>query len=145
MAMKSNIKDSIRRLRELYLLNKNLELFYRKILEREKRLFLKSLLSQLIRQKRSFNHNIERHLKRYEKKDPAHEVKALNESRRFMPEAGKEKIEAVCLKMELTSYKLCQEALAKTTVGEIRATLLEHRQQMRQLLESLKTMNKYVI
>lgn len=139
------MKDSVRRLKELYILNKNLELFYRKIWEKEKRLFLKSLLSQLIRQKRRFNQDIQRHLKRYEKKDPANDVKVLAKSGRFMPDAGREKIEAVCLKMELNSYKLCQEALAKTTVGEIRATLLEHRQQMRELLDNLKTMNKYLI
>ncbi len=99
----------------------------------------------MIRQKRRFNQDIQRHLKRYEKRDPASEVKVLAESGRFLPDAGREKIEAVCLKMELTSYKLCQEALAKTTVGEIRATLLENRQEMRELLENLKTMNKYVI
>lgn len=143
--MKSNMKDSVRRLKELYILNKNLEQFYRKIWEKEKRLFLKSLLSQLIRQKRRFNQDIQRHLMRYEKKDPAIAVKVIAESGRFMPDAGREKIEAVCLKMELNSYKLCQEALAKTTIGEIRATLLEHRQQMRELLDNLKTMNKYVI
>lgn len=143
--MKSNMKDSLRRLKELYLLNKKLELFYRKIWEREKRLYLKGLLSQLIQQKRRFNQDIQRHLKRYEKKDPETETKALAESGRFLPEAGKEKVEAVCLKMELTTYKLCQKALAKTTVGEIRATLLENRQQMRQILDNLKTMNKYVI
>lgn len=139
------MKDSVRRLKELYILNRNLELFYRKIWEREKRLFLKSLLSRLIRQKRSFNQDIKRHLKRYEKIDPLSEGKFATESGRFLPEAGKEKIEAVCLKMELNSYKLCQETLAKTSVGEIRATLLEHRQQMRELLENLKTMNKYMI
>ncbi|WP_139220632.1 hypothetical protein [Salegentibacter flavus] len=143
--MKSNMKDSVRRLKELYILNKNLEMFYRKIREREKRLFLKSLLTRLVQEKSSFNHDIRRHLMRYTKRDPASEVKALVESRKFMPETGREKIEAVCLKMELNSYKLCQEALTKTTVGEIRATLLEHRQQMRELLENLKTMNKYVL
>ncbi|MGY5850160.1 hypothetical protein [Salegentibacter sp. F14] len=143
--MKSNTKESVRRLKDLYILNKNLEVFYRKIWEREKRLFLKSLLSRLIRQKKSFTHDLKRHIIRYERKDPAIEGNPLATSSRFLPEAGKEKIEAVCLKMELTSYKLCQEALAKTTVGEIRATLLEHRQQMRELLDNLKTMNKYFI
>ena len=143
--MKSNMKDSVKRLKELYILNKKLELFYRKIKEREKRLFLKSLLSRLIQQKKRFNSDLQRYIKRYEKKDPASEVKTLAESGRFLPDAGREKIESVCLKMELNSYKLCQEALATVTVGEIRATLLENRQQMRDLLDNLKTMNKYVI
>lgn len=143
--MKANMKDSVRRLRKLYILNKNLELFYQKIREKEKRLFLKGLLSKLIRQKKRFNRDIQRHLMRYGKIDPATDAKGIAESDKSMPEIGREKIETVCLKMELNSYKLCQEALAKTTVGEIRATLLENRQQTRELLDSLKTMNKYVI
>lgn len=143
--MKSNMKDSVKRLKELYIQNKKLELFYQKILEREKRLFLRSLLTRLVRQKRSFNNEIKRHLMRYAKKDPLSELKPLSESRNFLPDVGKEKIEVVCLNMELSSYKLCKEALAKTTIGEVRATLLDHHHQMRELLENLKTMNKYVL
>ncbi|WP_372919438.1 hypothetical protein [Salegentibacter sp.] len=143
--MKPHMKETVKRLKELYVLNKNLELFYMKVREREKRVFLKGLLTQLIRQKRRFNRAIQKHLMRYTNKDPFKEEKHLAEFHKFLPDSGKQKIEAVCLTMEMNSYKLCQAALSQTTIGEIRATLLEHRQQMRDLLENLKTMNKYVI
>ncbi|HSP11248.1 MAG TPA: hypothetical protein VLO29_01875 [Salegentibacter sp.] len=143
--MKPHMRESVKRLKELYILNKNLEIFYLKVREREKRLFLKSLLTQLIQQKRRFNKAIQLHLIRYTKDNPLKDVKLSAESRNFLPDAGRQKIESVCLTLEMNSYKLCQAALAQTSTGEIRATLLEHRQQMRDILENLKTMNKYVI
>ena len=143
--MKPHMKESVKRLKELYILNKNLEKFYLKVRDRERRLFLRSMLTQLIQQKRIFNIAIQRHLMRYTKTDPLKGVNLPADSRKFLPDAGKQKIESVCLGMELHSYKLCQSALSQITNGEIRATLLEHRQETRDLLENLKTMNKYVI